>query len=298
MRSGARASDPVTITHQARGLILACLVGLTGCVESRSAPEKAPDGAQPPQAAGLETTAQPLQSVPGNAPASSSAAPAERPEASMEGRAQALQALETSLASDLPPGPNTDPKLETELMEFEKTNWEGFKQGNPELFQKHTAVVAISVRSDGTRMTRNASIDELKKASFKDYQLSNVRLIKLGSESALITYHAHITFPDDSKSLFASTSVWQKTDKGWKARFHQDTPVRAALTLLPAQGTEAEGAMGMPILPPGVAPVPPPEGAPAPGQGGAVPPGQGAPSPSGPTLQRVILPAKADGPPK
>lgn len=161
-----------------------------------------------------------------------------------------LNGLEKSIGSDLPPGPNNDPELLALLTSKENEILEAWKSHNPEKYLQNTAVIGISVDASGKRIARNTALEQLKTTPIESFKLFNFRLIKLGTESAALTYHTRLKMKDQPELLVASSTVWQKTDVGWKARFHQDTPVTEGLP----QWKPAEGSIGrgnpLPSAPP------------------------------------------------
>lgn len=173
-----------------------------------------------------------------------------------------IQGLESSLPADLPAGPNSDPALLETLSGLEQDMLDAWKNRSPEKYVQLTAAVGVGVDAEGTRRTRDGFVEVLKKSTLQSVKLFNFRLLKLGVESAVLTYHARLGMKDQPPMLLACSTVWQKTDKGWKARFHQDTPVVEALP----QWGPAPGTLGQGILPVGAGPAQgetPAEGRPA-----------------------------------
>jgi hypothetical protein len=55
--------------------------------------------------------------------------------------------------------------------------------------------------------------------------LPSLRIAPLGEDAALLTYRSDTTYSAIGVRLVAHrSSVWVRTDAGWKMRFHQGTP--------------------------------------------------------------------------
>src|SRR5262249_52976038 len=123
------------------------------------------------------------------------------------------------------PGEN----LQETLLALEKESLEALKKQDVKALERLCAAEFVAVLGDGTRLTRKEFLDMVPQYKLEEYSLSEVELVRLGRDAALLLYR------DTSKSAFAGaapeeetlrvSSVWVRRDGQWENTFYQETPV-------------------------------------------------------------------------
>jgi hypothetical protein len=76
----------------------------------------------------------------------------------------------------------------------------------------------------GRIWTRIASMSAAEEPFVSVLPLPSLRIMPLGQDAALLTYRSDTTYSAIGVRLVAHrSSVWVRTDEGWKMRFHQGT---------------------------------------------------------------------------
>ncbi len=92
-------------------------------------------------------------------------------------------------------------------------------------FENITMPEFWEVGASGNRYSRQFVLDTLEKrfqAPFEDvWETSDFRCQELAPNVYLLTY----TLLQDHKRLTRRSTIWQRTDSGWKIAFHQGTTV-------------------------------------------------------------------------
>ncbi len=86
---------------------------------------------------------------------------------------------------------------------------------------------AVMVLADGSVMDRRGVVESLAYAPpWRRYEISDVRLISNGSDSATLVYRGAAYNESDTPDLVAvMSSVYRRGDDGWRLTLYQQTPV-------------------------------------------------------------------------
>lgn len=93
----------------------------------------------------------------------------------------------------------------------------------------------------GRRYSREYVLDELERRKAKPepdvWETSDFHCQRLAPEVYLLTY----TLLQFGTRLTRRATIWQKTNEGWKVRYHQGTEMQGTGTQDPAPGTKKRG---------------------------------------------------------
>ena len=95
-------------------------------------------------------------------------------------------------------------------------------------FERMTEAEFWEVGASGRRYSREEILDELERrmaAPYEDiWETSDFRCQKLADAVYLLTY----TLLQDKERLTRRSTIWKRTDEGWRVVFHQGTIVQDA----------------------------------------------------------------------
>jgi hypothetical protein len=116
--------------------------------------------------------------------------------------------------------------VQSSLIAKEKSLWEAFKKKDPKPFERYLTADALQI--DVTGLTTKADVvKSLSGCDVKDYSLDDFKLVKVDSNTMVLTYKAtvHATCGGQAapENVMAA-SVWVNRGGRWVASFHQETP--------------------------------------------------------------------------
>ena len=140
------------------------------------------------------------------------------------------------LAQEPQPSPSPKPKaprvtkemLQKELADNETALWTAFKNKDMKPFETHLAADGVSVDSGGV-MNKTSLPDGMKMCDIKSFSLSDWKLTKLSTTTALLTYKGTQEGTCGGApipSTVWASSLWMKRKDVWVAVFHQETAAR------------------------------------------------------------------------
>jgi RNA polymerase sigma factor (sigma-70 family) len=118
-------------------------------------------------------------------------------------------------------------RMET-LLALEKRAWEAAKNKDVATLRKTCASDFLAVYSDGTRLTLDEYCKALSLIDLKKYSLSDVRLLSLGPDAAVLIYQADthsVVLGATLKERTQMSSIWVRRDGEWRNVFAQETPI-------------------------------------------------------------------------
>ena len=117
-------------------------------------------------------------------------------------------------------------KAETsdDVIANEKLVWELFRARNFEAFQTLLAPEFMEIEPTGV-YDRAGSVKALSEMDMSQFEQSDWKAVKLGADSALVTYTVTMKGPKPQKDYHAT--IWAKRDGKWLGFHHQGTPAAA-----------------------------------------------------------------------
>lgn len=115
------------------------------------------------------------------------------------------------------------PDKET-ILEAEKKVWQSIKDKKFDVFEKNLSADFRGVYASGISK-RDQEIGEVKKLDLKSFSLSDVDLVFIDKDAALVTYKVTAAGTQDGKEIPAkmnAASVWKKEGNEWRVVFHTD----------------------------------------------------------------------------
>jgi hypothetical protein len=94
--------------------------------------------------------------------------------------------------------------------------WEGWKNQDP---APNDAIVADDFQSfsaDGLHRTGRPTKQQMVEQPIAGYKLSEFRALPVGTDTALVTYFADITTPDNAEHHMAVGEVWKERSGQWQ----------------------------------------------------------------------------------
>lgn len=110
-------------------------------------------------------------------------------------------------------------KLEKNLLELETKAWEGVKNSDPKAMKALLTEDFLEVTESGRRNLQQALKSYAEPSPFKTYELSQIKLISLSTNAAVLSYLAKM----DSASSAYVCAVYVNRGKGWKLAHWQAT---------------------------------------------------------------------------
>jgi RNA polymerase sigma factor (sigma-70 family) len=118
-------------------------------------------------------------------------------------------------------------RLET-LFALEKGVWEMTRKKDGAGLRKVCTKDFLTIHSDGSRLTLDEVCDALPFIDIKSYSLSDVRLISLGPDAAVLVYKAAsetVFWGMPWRELTEISSTWVRREGAWRSVFTQETPI-------------------------------------------------------------------------
>lgn len=128
-------------------------------------------------------------------------------------------------------------KLEKDLLELEKKAWEGVKNSDPKAMKALLTEDFLEVTESGRRNLQEALKSYAEPSPFKTYELSEIKLVPLSPNSAVLSYLAKM----DSKSSAYVCAVYVNRGKGWKLAHWQATGLQKQGGLCLPRRTQERG---------------------------------------------------------
>jgi RNA polymerase sigma factor (sigma-70 family) len=127
-----------------------------------------------------------------------------------------------------PAAPAKKERLVDTLLALEKRGWEATKKKDVPTLRKMHPKDFVAILSDGTRYTREDFFKAFPLFEIKKYSLSDVRLLPLGPDAAILIYKAETqavvlgeTYAEETQ--FSST--WVRRNGEWRNVFYQETAI-------------------------------------------------------------------------
>lgn len=121
--------------------------------------------------------------------------------------------------------------LLADVLRYERKVWDALVAGDAAGDVALLAADFLGVYPDGfaDRSEHSGQLDN--GPSVASYTISQPRIRAIGTDHALLSYHAAFTRPDHTthETMFVS-SLWQRRDAGWINLFSQDTPDMTPVT--------------------------------------------------------------------
>ena len=104
--------------------------------------------------------------------------------------------------------------------------WEGWKNQDP---APNNAIIADDFNSfspDGSRHVGRPTARQMSEQPITAYKLSQLRVVPVGADTALVTYFADVTIPGDNVFQMAVGEVWSKRNGQWLIRAFSGTQIK------------------------------------------------------------------------
>ncbi len=104
--------------------------------------------------------------------------------------------------------------------------WEGWKNQDPE---PNKAIIADDFNSfspDGSRHVGRPTAQQMAEQPISGYKLSQLRVVPVGADAALVTYFADVTTPGDNVFQMAVGEAWVKRNGQWLIRAFSGTQIK------------------------------------------------------------------------
>jgi hypothetical protein len=120
--------------------------------------------------------------------------------------------------------------LEAKLVTIEKSLWEAWKNKDAKPFEEHITKDSVNITAMGITSGKAALIDEITNSDcvVKSYSLSDVKLHRLGKDTALLTYRAAqdatcggVKIPGE----VAVSSTYVNEAGAWRAASYHESPL-------------------------------------------------------------------------
>jgi RNA polymerase sigma factor (sigma-70 family) len=126
-----------------------------------------------------------------------------------------------------PAAPVKAEELLDTLFTLEKSGWEATKKKDVAGLRKMCAEDFVAIHSDGSRATRDAFfLLAFPFFELKSYSLSDVRLLSLGPDAAILVYKAEsemVVLGETLKEQTQHSSTWVRRNGEWRNVFYQET---------------------------------------------------------------------------
>ncbi len=123
------------------------------------------------------------------------------------------------------------PVLEKLIIDSEKATWEVYKTQDVEKLDSLLTENAYEVDEAGTILEKADLLKELPEFVIKDYSMSDMKVIPLTKEVAVIRYKITLAFPTYVGQPMVVSSVWVRCeDKGWKNAVYHATYIHTKVT--------------------------------------------------------------------
>ncbi len=107
------------------------------------------------------------------------------------------------------------------------SQWEGWKNQDP---APNNAIIADDFNSfspDGSRHAGRPTAQQMAEQPISGYKLSQLRVVPVGADTALVTYFADVKTPGDiAEFQMAVGEVWAKRNGQWLIRAFSGTQIK------------------------------------------------------------------------
>lgn len=119
-----------------------------------------------------------------------------------------------------------DELLDT-LHALERSGWDALCDGTAHDFYRRTMTSdGLMVLANGAAMTRDQVVTALREAPpWGSYQMSDVRLVTTGRDSAAIVYRGEAVREGEAAFVGLMTSVYVEVNGSWRLALYTQTPV-------------------------------------------------------------------------
>lgn len=122
--------------------------------------------------------------------------------------------------------------LQEILLTLEAAAWEASSSGNGDWYRENLtedAQLVFPGVAEPMSRTECADVVDAAMGSWEWYRMEDVRLIGLGAEAAVLSYHAVARREGETSEYIAQiSSGYARVGVGWKLAFHQQTPMSGA----------------------------------------------------------------------
>ena len=104
--------------------------------------------------------------------------------------------------------------------------WEGWKNQDA---ASNNAIIADDFNSfwpDGSRHIGKPTAQQMSEQRITGYKLSELRVVPVGADAALVTYFADVKNPGDNIFQMAVGEVWVKRNGQWLIRAYSGTKIK------------------------------------------------------------------------
>jgi hypothetical protein len=101
--------------------------------------------------------------------------------------------------------------------------WEAWKNQDAASNNAIMAVDFNSIWPDGSHHTGKPTAQQMSEQPITGYKLSQLRVVPVGADSALVTYFAAVITPDNVEHQMAVGEVWVKHNGQWLIRGYSGT---------------------------------------------------------------------------
>lgn len=117
------------------------------------------------------------------------------------------------------------------LLDLERRGWDALCDGTGDRFYGEIMTSdAVMVLANGAVMDRDTVVSALAEAPpWRRYAISDERVISIGADAAALVYTGTAyRDPDEPAFVGAMSSVYVRTDGGWRMTLYQQTPTPEA----------------------------------------------------------------------
>jgi hypothetical protein len=124
----------------------------------------------------------------------------------------------------------TQPKLtkatsaEAALIDLEKSEWEAYKNKQPDAFKKSLATDYYAVYADGIK-NLTKEVADMATTDLRDYAFAEMKVVFSGSDVAIMTYKVTVQASSGGKDVsgtYNAESVWAKQGGRWLGVSHTE----------------------------------------------------------------------------
>jgi hypothetical protein len=119
-------------------------------------------------------------------------------------------------------------RLVDSLFALEKRGWEATKKKDVETLGKIHPQDFVAILSEGSRFTREDFLEAFPLFELKSYSLSDVRLVSLGADAAILIYKAEsqtVVLGETYTEETQFSSTWVRRNGEWRNVFYQETAI-------------------------------------------------------------------------
>jgi RNA polymerase sigma factor (sigma-70 family) len=127
-----------------------------------------------------------------------------------------------------PAAPARTEQLLDTLLALEKRSWEASKRKDVARLREITAEDYVAILPEGSRLTRDEMFALLPLCDIKRYSLSDVRVLSLGPDAAVLLYQADsetVHWGKTWKEQTQFSSTWVRREGEWRNVLLQETPI-------------------------------------------------------------------------